>query len=723
MACSVVVEMGAVRAVVKQRERPGMSHAPERWKERTRTMVNPTINPLAVSPFDVPAGTSVGTAMRSLELPHKGPEAIVAAKDAEGHIRDLSFVPAQDATFTPVPANTEDGRGVIRHSCAHVLAQAVQEEFPGTKLGIGPAIDNGFYYDFDVVDPFTPEDLKKLEKRMKKIIKSGQRFERRVWSSLDEARTALADEPYKLELIEDKGNVDPSSDEAAEVGAGELTAYDNVNPRTGEVAWFDLCRGPHVPTTRYIPAFSLTRTSAAYWRGDQKNAGLQRIYGTAWESKEALEQYQQMLAEAERRDHRRLGSELDLFSFPDEIGSGFPVFHPDGGIVRLEMEEHSRRRHLAAGYSFVNTPHITKGDLFKVSGHLDWYQDGMFPPMQLDGEVAEDGTITKPAQDYYVKPMNCPMHNLIFSSRGRSYRELPLRLFEFGTVYRYEKSGVIHGLTRARGFTQDDAHIYCTEDQLEDELTKVLEFIISLLQDYGLDDFYLELSTKDPEKYVGDDSVWERATSILRDVATRSGLELVPDPAGAAFYGPKISVQARDAIGRTWQMSTVQLDFNLPERFNLEYTAPDGSKQRPIMIHRALFGSIERFFGVLLEHYAGAFPAWLAPHQVMGIPVADEFAPYLEEVTAQLRARGIRADVDRSDDRMQKKIRNHTTGKVPFMLLAGSRDAEAGAVSFRFLDGSQVNGVPIAEAVELISAWIGDRLNDQPTREAIVARR
>lgn len=686
-------------------------------------MVNPTIHSQSVSPFEVPAGTPVGVAMRSLELPHKGPEAIVAVKDTEGQIRDLSHVSDHDATFTPVPANTEDGRGVIRHSCAHVLAQAVQQEFPGTKLGIGPAIDNGFYYDFDVAEPFTPEDLKKLEKRMKKIIKSGQRFERRVWSSLDEAREALADEPYKLELIEDKGNVDPASDEATEVGAGGLTAYDNVNPRTGEVAWFDLCRGPHVPTTRYIPAFALTRTSAAYWRGDQKNAGLQRIYGTAWESKEALEDYQQMLAEAERRDHRRLGSELDLFSFPDEIGSGFPVFHPDGGIIRMEMEEHSRRRHLAAGYSFVNTPHITKGDLFKVSGHLDWYQDGMFPPMQLDGEVAEDGTVTKPAQDYYVKPMNCPMHNLIFASRGRSYRELPLRLFEFGTVYRYEKSGVIHGLTRARGFTQDDAHIYCTEDQLEDELTKVLEFIISLLRDYGLDDFYLELSTKDPEKYVGDDAVWERATSILQEVATRSGLELVPDPAGAAFYGPKISVQARDAIGRTWQMSTVQLDFNLPERFQLEYTAPDGSKKRPIMIHRALFGSIERFFGVLLEHYAGAFPAWLAPHQVMGIPVADEFAPYLEDVAAQLRARGIRADVDRSDDRMQKKIRNHTTGKVPFMLLAGGRDMEAGAVSFRFLDGTQVNGVPVAEAVDLIAAWIAERRNEQPSREGIEARR
>ena len=670
-------------------------------------------------PFTVPAGTPVGAALRELDLPNKGPEAIVVVKDAEGRLKDLAHVPEADAEFTPVPADSADGRAVIRHSCAHVLAQAVQAEFPGTKLGIGPAVGNGFYYDFDAAEPFTPEDLKKLEKRMKKIIKTGQRFERRVWASQDEARQALADEPFKLELIDDKGNVDPDSDEATEVGAGELTAYDNVNPRTADVEWFDLCRGPHVPTTRYIPAFSLTRTSAAYWRGDQNNAGLQRIYGTAWESKEKLAEYEQMLAEAEKRDHRRLGQELDLFSFPDEVGSGFPVFHPDGGIVRLEMEEHSRRRHLAAGYSFVNTPHITKGDLFKKSGHLDFYADGMFPPMQLDGEYDAEGNCTKQPQDYYAKPMNCPFHNLIFASRGRSYRELPLRLFEFGTVYRYEKSGVVHGLTRARGFTQDDAHIYCTEDQLENELTSVLEFIISLLRDYGLDDFYLELSTKDPNKFVGSDEIWERSTSILERVATKSGLDLVPDPEGAAFYGPKISVQARDAIGRTWQMSTVQLDFNLPERFELEYTAPDGSKQRPIMIHRALFGSIERFFGVLLEHYAGAFPAWLAPHQVVGIPVADEFVPALEYVAAQLRGRGIRAEVDTSDDRMQKKIRTHTTGKSPFMLLAGGRDVEANAVSFRFLDGSQVNGVPVEKAVDAIEEWVRSRRNDQPTAESL----
>lgn len=675
------------------------------------------------APFTVPAGTAVGTAMRDLELPNKGPEAIVVVKDEHGELRDLAYVPDSDAVFTPIPAWTEEGRGVIRHSCAHVLAQAVQKEFPGTKLGIGPAIDNGFYYDFQVAEPFTPEDLKTLEKSMKKIIKSGQKFVRGVYEGNDHAAEELKDEPFKLELVEDKGNVDPDSDEATEVGAGELTYYDNINPRTGEVEWSDLCRGPHVPTTRYIPAFTLTRSSAAYWRGDQNNAGLQRIYGTAWEDKEKLEEYQHMLAEAEKRDHRRLGSELDLFSFPDEIGSGFPVFHPNGGIVRLVMEEHSRKRHIEAGYSFVNTPHITKGELFQKSGHLDWYAEGMFPPMHLDEEYDQDGNVTKPGQDYYAKPMNCPMHNLIFASRGRSYRELPLRLFEFGTVYRNEKSGVIHGLTRARGFTQDDAHIYCTEDQLEEELASVLDFILQLLRDYGLDDFYLELSTKDPEKYIGDDDVWDRSTRILQSVAEKSGLQLVPDPAGAAFYGPKISVQARDAIGRTWQMSTVQLDFNLPERFGLEYTASDGTKKRPIMIHRALFGSIERFFGVLVEHYAGAFPAWLAPQQVVGIPIAEEFAPHLHSVVDKLKARGIRAETDNSDDRMQKKIRTHTTSKIPFMLLCGARDVEANAVSFRFLDGTQINGVQVDEAVKLIADWIDDRINDQPSEESIGERR
>lgn len=617
----------------------------------------------------VPAGTTAGTALREHELPNKGPEAVVVVRDAAGQLRDLSWAPDLDTDVEPVAANTEAGRSVIRHSTAHVLAQAVQDLFPEAKLGIGPPIKDGFYYDFDVAEPFTPEDLTALEKKMKQIIKSGQKFSRRVYASKDEARVQLAKEPYKLELIDDKGAADDS--EVMEVGGAELTAYDNLNPRTGEVIWCDLCRGPHVPTTKYISAFKLTRSSAAYWRGDQDNADLQRIYGTAWESSEAQDTYLEMLAEAEKRDHRRLGAELDLFSFPDEIGSGLPVFHPKGGIIRTEMEDYSRKRHIAAGYQFVNTPHITKSNLFEVSGHLDWYADGMYPPMQLDAEFNDDGSVRKPAQDYYLKPMNCPMHNLIFDARGRSYRELPLRLFEFGTVYRYEKSGVIHGLTRARGFTQDDAHIYCTREQMRDELRSLLTFVLDLLRDYGLDDFYLELSTRDPKKSVGDDETWEIATNTLAEVAGESGLDLVPDPGGAAFYGPKISVQVKDALGRTWQMSTIQLDFNLPERFNLEYTGSDGAKHRPVMIHRALFGSIERFFGVLTEHYAGAFPAWLSPVQVVGIPVAEAFVDHLQSVMDQLKAKAIRAEVDYSDDRMQKKIRTHTTGKVPFMLLAG----------------------------------------------------
>ncbi|MGX9294634.1 threonine--tRNA ligase [Tsukamurella paurometabola] len=655
--------------------------------------------------------------MRELDLPNKGPEAVVVVKTADGTLKDLSWVPETDTEVEAVAANTEDGRSVIRHSAAHVLAQAVQDGFPGTKLGIGPPIKDGFYYDFDVAEPFTPEDLKALEKKMKQIIKSGQRFSRRVYESKDAARAELANEPYKLELIDDKGAAEDS--EVMEVGGGELTAYDNLNPRTGERIWGDLCRGPHVPTTKYIPAVKLTRSSAAYWRGDQNNADLQRVYGTAWESPEAMDEYLELLAEAEKRDHRKLGAELDLFSFPDELGSGLPVFHPKGGIIRKELEEYSRQRHIDAGYDFVNTPHLTKSTLYEVSGHLDWYKDGMFPAMHLDAEYDDEGNVTKPGQDYYVKPMNCPMHNLIFDARGRSYRELPLRLFEFGSVYRYEKSGVIHGLTRVRGMTQDDAHIYCTKEQMHEELTTTLEFVLSLLKDYGLDDFYLELSTKDPEKYVGSDDVWEEATKTLQQVAEASGLDLVPDPGGAAFYGPKISVQAKDALGRTWQMSTIQLDFNLPERFELEYTAPDGSKQRPVMIHRALFGSIERFFGVLTEHYAGAFPAWLAPQQVVGIPVADQFGDHLETVIRALRKHGIRAEVDHSDDRMQKKIRNHTTQKVPFMLLAGEHDRDAGAVSFRFRDGTQVNQVPVDDAVQRIVDWVHARRNESPTAELL----
>nr|WP_206040131.1 threonine--tRNA ligase [Rhodococcus sp. HNM0563] len=650
-------------------------------------------------------------------MPVKGPDTIVVVRDSEGDLRDLSWTPETDAEVEAVAADTEDGRSVIRHSTAHVLAQAVQQEFPDAKLGIGPPIKDGFYYDFQVERPFTPEDLAKLEKRMKKIVKDAQRFSRRVVENLEDARDELKNEPFKLELIDDKSGIDDP--EIMEVGGAELTIYDNLNPRTGEVVWKDLCRGPHIPTTKFIPAFKLTRSSAAYWRGDQDNAGLQRIYGTAWESTDALDRHLELLAEAERRDHRKLGAELDLFSFPDELGSGLPVFHPKGGIIRQEMENYSRQRHVDAGYDFVNTPHITKGHLYEVSGHLDWYKDGMFPAMHIDEELNDDGTIRKPGQDYYLKPMNCPMHDLIFRSRGRSYRELPLRMFEFGSVYRYEKSGVVHGLTRVRGMTQDDAHIFCTPEQMRDELTTVLEFILDLLKDYGLDDYYLELSTKNPKKFVGSDELWETATDTLREVAESSGLNLVPDPGGAAFYGPKISVQVNDALGRNWQMSTIQLDFNLPERFELEYTGSDGAKHRPVMIHRALFGSIERFFGVLTEHYAGAFPAWLSPVQVVGIPVAAEFEEHLFDVVGKLKSAGIRAEVDVSDDRMQKKIRTHTTQKVPFMLLAGERDVAAGAVSFRFRDGTQVNGVPADEAVSIIAEWVRRRDNASPTAELV----
>ncbi|MFF3571128.1 threonine--tRNA ligase [Nocardia jiangxiensis] len=667
----------------------------------------------------VPAGTTAGAAVREAGLPTKGPETVVVVRDPEGNLKDLSWTPDEDVEVVPVAADTEDGRSVIRHSAAHVLAQAVQQEFPEAKLGIGPPIKDGFYYDFQVDRPFTPEDLAKLESRMKKIVKGAQRFSRRV-VEVEDARVELAGEPFKLELISDKSGIDDP--EVMEVGGKELTIYDNLDPRSGERVWGDLCRGPHIPTTKFIPAFKLTRSSAAYWRGDQSREDLQRVYGTAWESQEALDAHLALLAEAEKRDHRKLGLELDLFSFPDELGSGLPVFHPKGGIIRKELEEYSRQRHIDAGYEFVNTPHITKGHLFEVSGHLDWYRDGMFPAMHLDAEYNEDGSVRKPGQDYYVKPMNCPMHNLIFRARGRSYRELPLRLFEFGSVYRYEKSGVVHGLTRVRGMTQDDAHIYCTKEQMHAELTNTLNFVLSLLKDYGLDDFYLELSTKDPQKFVGSDEIWEEATETLEKVAGASGLELVPDPGGAAFYGPKISVQAKDALGRTWQMSTIQLDFNLPERFNLEYTASDGTKQRPVMIHRALFGSIERFFGVLTEHYAGAFPAWLAPVQVVGIPVAEAFAPHLDRVIEQLHDQGVRAQVDRSDDRMQKKIFNNTAQKVPFMLLAGERDVAADAVSFRFRDGTQVNGVPVADAVATVADWIERRENPSPTADGFEIR-
>ena len=615
-----------------------------------------------------------------------------------GELRDLWTELKDGDQVEAISISSPDGLNVLRHSTAHVMAQAVQQIFAQTKLGIGPPIRDGFYYDFDPERPFTPEDLEKIESAMRKIIKDGQRFRRRVTTE-PEALKELAYEPYKCELIGLKS--DQGDESSVEVGGTELTIYDNLG-RDGQPIWSDLCRGPHLPSTKHIPAFKLMRTAAAYWRGSEKNPMLQRIYGTAWPSPEDLQSYLDLLAEAEKRDHRRLGNELDLFSFPDEIGSGLAVFHPKGGVVRMAMEDYSRKRHIEEGYQFVYSPHLTKSTLFEVSGHLDWYSEGMYPPMIMDEELHADGTIKKPGQKYYMKPMNCPMHILIYKSRGRSYRELPLRAFEFGTVYRYEKSGVVHGLTRARGFTQDDAHIFCTKDQMADELDSLLTFVLNLLRDYGLQDFYLELSTKNPEKYVGADSDWDAATETLRRAAEAQKLELILDPGGAAFYGPKISVQAKDAIGRTWQMSTIQVDFQLPQRFEMEYQASDGSRQMPVMIHRALFGSIERFFGVLTEHYAGAFPPWLAPVQVMAIPVADAFAPYLQEIVSELRGQGVRAEIDLSDDRMQKKVRNAQVEKIPFMLIAGEEDQKNRAVSFRFRDGSQKNGVPISQAIDEI---------------------
>ena len=622
-----------------------------------------------------------------------------------GVLKDLWTELSEGDVLESVLISSPDGLAVLRHSTAHVMAQAVQEVYANTRLGIGPPIKDGFYYDFDPTNTFNPDDLVKIESAMRKIVKEGQRFRRRVTTEA-EALNELAHEPYKCELIGIKG---PAGEEASvEVGGSELTIYDNLG-RDGNPVWSDLCRGPHLPSTKHIPAFKLMRTAAAYWRGSEKNPMLQRIYGTAWPSQDELNAYLELLAEAEKRDHRRLGTELDLFSFPEEIGSGLAVFHPKGGIVRRAMEDYSRIRHEEENYEFVYSPHLTKAALFETSGHLQWYADGMYPPMILDEELNADGTVKKPGQQYYMKPMNCPFHNLIYKSRGRSYRELPLRLFEFGTVYRYEKSGVLHGITRARGFTQDDAHIYCTKEQMVGELDSLLTFVLNLLRDYGLNEFYLELSTKNEEKFVGEDADWAEATDALRKAATAQNLELVLDEGGAAFYGPKISVQAKDAIGRTWQMSTIQVDFQLPQRFELEYSASDGTRQRPVMIHRALFGSIERFFGVLTEHYSGAFPPWLAPVQAIGIPVADTFSDYLGDVIKAMRKAGIRAELDASDDRMQKKVRNAQMQKIPFMVIAGEEDQKAGAVSFRYRNGEQKNGIPIADAIAEIKKVVAER--------------
>jgi len=623
-----------------------------------------------------------------------------------GELKDLWIDLADGDVVESVLISSADGLNVLRHSTAHVLAQAVQEVFPQTKLGIGPPITDGFYYDFDPKNPFTPDDLEKLESAMRKIIKAGQRFRRRVVSE-KEGLTELKDEPYKCELIGLKSN-DANDESSVEVGGSVLTIYDNLG-RDGNPVWRDLCRGPHLPSTKHIPAFKLMRAAGAYWRGSEKNPMLQRIYGTAWPTQEGLDQYLLLLAEAEKRDHRKLGAELDLFSFPEEIGSGLAVFHPKGGIVRKTMEDYSRKRHEEEDYQFVYSPHLTKAALFETSGHLQWYADGMYPPMVMDEELHADGTIKKAGQKYYMKPMNCPFHNLIYQSSPKSYRDLPLRLFEFGTVYRYEKSGVVHGITRARGFTQDDAHIYCTKEQMADELDSLLTFVLNLLRDYGLSDFYLELSTRNPEKSVGDEKDWESATEALRQAAVKQKLEFVMDPGGAAFYGPKISVQVKDAIGRTWQMSTIQVDFQLPQRFDLGYAASDGSRKQPVMIHRALFGSIERFFGVLTEHYAGAFPPWLAPVQVRAIPVADSIIPYLSDVLTQFKKAGIRIDIDSSDDRMQKKVRNAQLEKIPFMMIAGDEDMALNAVSFRYRNGEQKNQIPIKVAIEEVLAAIKDR--------------
>ncbi|WP_435874861.1 threonine--tRNA ligase [Nonomuraea dietziae] len=635
----------------------------------------------------VAAGTTYGEALEA------DGRTVVAAR-VNGELRDLASHVADGDVVEPVEISSPDGRAILRHSTAHVMAQAVQELFPEAKLGIGPPVDNGFYYDFDVEQAFHPDDLKRVEKRMREIVKQGQQFSRREVSD-DEARAELSAEPYKLELIGLKGGAASSDDGAGvEVGEGQLTIYDNLDPKSGELCWKDLCRGPHLPSTRAIPAFKLMRSGGAYWRGSEKNPQLQRIYGTAWESRDKQDEYLHLLEEAEKRDHRKLGAELDLFSFPPELGSGLPVFHPKGGIIRKEMEDYMRRRQGESGYEFVNTPHITKSQLFETSGHLPWYGEDMFPPFELDNT------------EYRVKPMNCPMHNLIFRARGRSYRELPLRLCEFGSVYRYEKSGVVHGLTRVRGMTQDDSHIYCTKEQMGGEIKSLLAFVLSVLRDFGLSEFYLELSTRDDsDKFIGEQADWDEATAALRQAAEESGLQLVDDPGGAAFYGPKISVQAKDAIGRTWQLSTIQLDFNQPKRFGLEYQAADGSRQTPVMIHRALFGSIERFLGVLVEHYAGAFPPWLSPVQVVGIPIAEAHTPYLHDVAKKLRERGIRVEVDTADDRMQKKIRNAQKAKVPFMLLAGDDDIANGAVSFRYRSGEQKNGVPVEDAIaEIVNA-------------------
>jgi threonyl-tRNA synthetase len=620
---------------------------------------------------NLPEGEPIGSAL---------PPSAIAAR-VDGVLRDLSFVPDADCAVEPIDVRSDDGLHVLRHSTAHVLAQAVTRLWPGTKLGIGPTIADGFYYDLAIPAHVSVDDLPRIEETMRAIAVEDQPFIREDVST-DEALRRLTEQPFKREIVEGLGTEEAAGD--IEAGAQTASFYRNDG-------WEDLCLGPHVPSTGRLGAFKLTAVSGAYWRGDEKNAQLTRIYGTAWANQADLDAYLQRLEEAERRDHRKLGTDLDLFSFPEEIGSGLAVFHPRGGLIRMLMEDYSRRRHVEDDYLFVNSPHITKRQLFDVSGHLDWYADGMFPPMELDG-----GT------EYYLKPMNCPFHILIYRSRTRSYRELPMRLFEFGSVYRYEKSGVVHGLTRVRGMTQDDAHIFTTREQMGEELQSLLSFTLSLLRDYGLDDFYLELSTKPEEKAVGADEDWEEATEALRQAAMAMNLELVMDPGGGAFYGPKISVQARDAIGRTWQMSTIQLDFQLPQRFDLHYAGADGKRHQPVMIHRALFGSVERFFGVLTEHYAGAFPLWLSPEQLWILPVADRNVEAAHELAARARDAGLRVAVDDAKQSVGKKIRAAQLLKAPYVIVVGDRDLEAGTFTVRKRSGEEIAGLGFDTIVQAL---------------------
>jgi len=641
-----------------------------------------------VTAGEIAAGIGRGLAKAALA-------ARVSIADGDAEWYDLDRPIDHDATVAIITPDSPEGREVLRHSSAHVMAQAVTDLFPGAKYAIGPAIADGFYYDFELPGHahFSDDDLARIEARMREIVKADEPFVR-VEASREEAIATFADQPYKVEIIE---RVDP--DDASEI-AGDTVISLYRNPRPDGSEFVDLCRGPHVPSTKRLGAFTLTKVAGAYWRGDEKRPMLQRIYGTAWESKAALDEHLHRLEEAERRDHRKLGAELDLFSFPEEIGSGLAVFHPKGGAMRRVMEDYSRQRHEEAGYEFVNSPHITKSNLFETSGHLDWFADGMFPPMELDG-----GT------EYYLKPMNCPFHILIYRSRMRSYRELPLRLFEFGTVYRYEKSGVVHGLTRVRGMTQDDAHIFCTHEQVVAELTGALEFVLDLLRDYGLDDFYLELSTKPAGKAVGTDAEWDEAIDALRTVAVNAELDLVMDEGGGAFYGPKISVQTRDAIGRTWQMSTIQLDFQLPQRFELEYVGADNERHRPIMIHRALFGTIERFFAILTEHYAGAFPTWLAPVQATVLPVADRHDEYARDLAARLRADGRRIEmIDAHADSLGARIRRAKMEKVPYVLVVGDDDVEQGTVGVnRRGSDAPERGVAVDDFVTRLAAEVATR--------------